>query len=486
MKATIRTYYGADRDRHREQDDLAVHHRDDDARDKWAPRLTQRLRQPGRASGNKPGRRLRRRRHHAVDLRHGGRGDGVQLRPGPPEHLGAGADVPGRPGHGRASSGRRRRRLQGRRPHRSQRRPARRRRSTTWPSSTTTRRQLAVPVAVLLHQVGQHATSPPAYVDCSLDGDATKCSTIEYKSSTRKHVEDDMGLHIIANFGDQFSDLIGGSLGPRGQAAEPDVLPAVRHSSTAGGAQLDGAIAASQRQAEDDRGGAVAGSSARRRPTSTKPSVGVERERAARCPRGPPAAAGRPRRRRASRDDRGQQRGRPGRYAGAPGRPRSAGARRRRPRRWPPRARRPRRRPRRRGSGRSAAGRATPSATSPSDQASTPEVVALQRGDGGDVVGGGRPARIGHETRLRRARRHGVRTAQVERLGVAQLGALLGHDPGEPAGARPGRADGVAGRRRGRASRPRPRPAASVAAARRAARRPGPCRRRPAASYDAR
>ena len=52
---------------------------------------------------------------------------------------------------------------------------------------------------------------PPAYVDCSLDGDATKCSTIDYKASTRKHVQDDMGLHIIANFGDQFSDLIGGS-----------------------------------------------------------------------------------------------------------------------------------------------------------------------------------------------------------------------------------------------------------------------------------
>ena len=52
---------------------------------------------------------------------------------------------------------------------------------------------------------------PPAYVDCSLDGDATKCSTIDYKASTRKHVQDDMGLHIIANLGDQFSDLIGGS-----------------------------------------------------------------------------------------------------------------------------------------------------------------------------------------------------------------------------------------------------------------------------------
>jgi predicted secreted acid phosphatase len=52
--------------------------------------------------------------------------------------------------------------------------------------------------------------TPPAYVDCGLD-DNPACSTIEYKSSTRKYVEDKLGLHIVANFGDQFSDLIGGS-----------------------------------------------------------------------------------------------------------------------------------------------------------------------------------------------------------------------------------------------------------------------------------
>jgi predicted secreted acid phosphatase len=52
---------------------------------------------------------------------------------------------------------------------------------------------------------------PPAYVDCAADGDATKCSTIEYKASTRKYVERHFHVDIIANFGDQFSDLIGGS-----------------------------------------------------------------------------------------------------------------------------------------------------------------------------------------------------------------------------------------------------------------------------------
>ncbi|GAA2136284.1 hypothetical protein GCM10009844_02390 [Nocardioides koreensis] len=51
---------------------------------------------------------------------------------------------------------------------------------------------------------------PPAYVDPTVDG-KDGYSTIDYKASTRRHVEQDMGLKIIANFGDQFSDLIGGS-----------------------------------------------------------------------------------------------------------------------------------------------------------------------------------------------------------------------------------------------------------------------------------
>ncbi|MBZ5737567.1 HAD family acid phosphatase [Nocardioides mangrovi] len=52
--------------------------------------------------------------------------------------------------------------------------------------------------------------NPPAYVDCGLDGNSASCSTIDYKASTRKYIEDSLGLHIVANFGDQFSDLIGG------------------------------------------------------------------------------------------------------------------------------------------------------------------------------------------------------------------------------------------------------------------------------------
>ena len=53
---------------------------------------------------------------------------------------------------------------------------------------------------------GVGSSQQPAYVRCA----AAKCTTIEYKSQTRRHVERDLGYDIVANFGDQFSDLIGG------------------------------------------------------------------------------------------------------------------------------------------------------------------------------------------------------------------------------------------------------------------------------------
>lgn len=46
--------------------------------------------------------------------------------------------------------------------------------------------------------------NPPAYLDCGSD-----CTTIEYKSGTRKHIES-QGYNLLANFGDQYSDLKGG------------------------------------------------------------------------------------------------------------------------------------------------------------------------------------------------------------------------------------------------------------------------------------
>ncbi len=36
------------------------------------------------------------------------------------------------------------------------------------------------------------------------------CPTIQYKSGVRAHIENDLGYEIVGNFGDQFSDLIGG------------------------------------------------------------------------------------------------------------------------------------------------------------------------------------------------------------------------------------------------------------------------------------
>jgi predicted secreted acid phosphatase len=38
---------------------------------------------------------------------------------------------------------------------------------------------------------------------------APTCTTTQYKSLTRAHIES-LGYHIVANFGDQFSDLNGG------------------------------------------------------------------------------------------------------------------------------------------------------------------------------------------------------------------------------------------------------------------------------------
>jgi predicted secreted acid phosphatase len=53
---------------------------------------------------------------------------------------------------------------------------------------------------------GEGSSQQPSYVHCA----AEKCTTIEYKSQTRKYLEKQRGLRIVANFGDQFSDLIGG------------------------------------------------------------------------------------------------------------------------------------------------------------------------------------------------------------------------------------------------------------------------------------
>jgi predicted secreted acid phosphatase len=55
---------------------------------------------------------------------------------------------------------------------------------------------------------GVGASQQPSYISCA----SAKCTTIEYKSQTRAHVETRSGgdYSVVANYGDQFSDLIGG------------------------------------------------------------------------------------------------------------------------------------------------------------------------------------------------------------------------------------------------------------------------------------
>lgn len=59
------------------------------------------------------------------------------------------------------------------------------------------------------HMFLKDADNPPSYLSgCATPGSWT-CTTVQYKSGTRKHIED-LGYDVIANFGDQYSDLDGG------------------------------------------------------------------------------------------------------------------------------------------------------------------------------------------------------------------------------------------------------------------------------------
>lgn len=59
----------------------------------------------------------------------------------------------------------------------------------------------------------------PSYLTSACGGDA--CTTIEYKSATRKHIES-LGYDIVANFGDQYSDLEGGFADKRFKLPNPN------------------------------------------------------------------------------------------------------------------------------------------------------------------------------------------------------------------------------------------------------------------------
>ncbi len=60
-------------------------------------------------------------------------------------------------------------------------------------------------------------SSPPAYLHCA---DAPSCTTIEYKSGTRKYISS-LGYTIAADFGDQYSDLLGGDAGHQVKIPNP-------------------------------------------------------------------------------------------------------------------------------------------------------------------------------------------------------------------------------------------------------------------------
>jgi predicted secreted acid phosphatase len=58
---------------------------------------------------------------------------------------------------------------------------------------------------------------PPAYLHCAK---APSCTTTEYKSGTRKYISS-LGYSIVADFGDQYSDLLGGDAGHQVKIPDP-------------------------------------------------------------------------------------------------------------------------------------------------------------------------------------------------------------------------------------------------------------------------
>jgi len=63
------------------------------------------------------------------------------------------------------------------------------------------------PTADASHLFLKNTANPPSYLPCG-----STCDTIGYKSATRAHIES-LGYRIVADFGDQYSDLKGGHAG---------------------------------------------------------------------------------------------------------------------------------------------------------------------------------------------------------------------------------------------------------------------------------
>jgi predicted secreted acid phosphatase len=60
-------------------------------------------------------------------------------------------------------------------------------------------------------------STPPSYLHCAK---APTCTTIEYKSGTRQYISS-QGYDIVADFGDQYSDLLGGDAGHQVKLPNP-------------------------------------------------------------------------------------------------------------------------------------------------------------------------------------------------------------------------------------------------------------------------
>jgi predicted secreted acid phosphatase len=59
--------------------------------------------------------------------------------------------------------------------------------------------------------------TPPSYLHCAA---APTCTTVEYKSGTRKYISS-LGNTVVADFGDQYSDLLGGDAGHQVKLPNP-------------------------------------------------------------------------------------------------------------------------------------------------------------------------------------------------------------------------------------------------------------------------
>jgi predicted secreted acid phosphatase len=60
-------------------------------------------------------------------------------------------------------------------------------------------------------------STPPPYLHCAA---APTCTTTEYKSGTRKYISS-LGYTVVADFGDQYSDLLGGDAGHQVKLPNP-------------------------------------------------------------------------------------------------------------------------------------------------------------------------------------------------------------------------------------------------------------------------